>query len=149
MTYRFNWGTGVALTYAVFALATAGFVVFALGRPVALVRADYYAESLRQDARMAAVRNARGLGAAVSVVETGGRQAVVSLPLEQARVARGTVTLYRASDPGADRVLDLAPDAGGRQRISFDGLPAGQWIVQVRWSAGGREYYLEQAMTSR
>lgn len=149
MNIRFDWGTGIAVTYTVFALATAGFVVFAMGRPVALVRADYYAESLRQDQRAEAVRNARDLGVAVSIVNTDGRHVVVSLPREQAETARGTVTLYRASDASADRVLDLAPGADGRQQFSLSGLAPGHWLVQVRWSAGGREYYLEQPTVAR
>ena len=45
----FNWGTGMAAIYALFVVSTVAFVTFAMRRPVALVRADYYAESLRQD----------------------------------------------------------------------------------------------------
>jgi FixH len=149
MTIRFNWGTGIGLSYAAFALATIGFVVFAMGRPVVLVRADYYAESLRQDQRMQAVRNARDLGPGVSVTLTSGRDVLVSLPRDQARIAHGIVTLYRASDAAADRVLDLALDADGRQHVSLTGLAAGRWVVQLLWTAGGREYYFEEPVMAR
>lgn len=47
MTIRLHWGTGIALAYTTFALATIGFVVFAMQRPVDLVSADYYADALR------------------------------------------------------------------------------------------------------
>ena len=149
MAIRFNWGTGIALTYTAFALATTGFVVFAMGRPVVLVRADYYAESLRQDQRMQAVQNARDLGNAVSIVNTDGRHLIVSLPLEHARIASGTITLYRASDATADRLFDIAPDGTGHQRLSLAGLPQGQWLVQLRWTAGGREYYVERPVVAQ
>jgi hypothetical protein len=149
MKIRFNWGTGIALTYAAFVLATTGFVVFAMGRPVVLVRADYYAESLRQDQQMQAVQNARDLGAGVSVTTGGDGDVLVSIPREQARSAHGTVTLYRASDAAADRVFDLAPGADGRQRVSLRGLLAGHWVVQLRWNAGGRAYYVEQPVIAR
>ncbi len=149
MTIRFNWGTGITLSYVAFAVATTGFVVFAMGRPVALVRGDYYAESLRQDQHMQAVQNARDLGAAVSIVGVDDRHVMLSLPSGQARSARGTVTLYRASDPGADRVLELAPGVDGRQPVSLSGLVAGHWLVQVRWRAGGRDYYVEQPVIAR
>jgi hypothetical protein len=149
MTVRFNWGTGIAMTYAAFVLATSGFVAFALGRPVLLVRADYYAESLRQDARMAAIQNARGLGAGVSVAAAGDRDVLVSLPSDQARRAHGTITLYRASDAAADRVFELVPGPDGRQHVSLGGLAAGHWLVQVRWSVGAQDYYLEQPVMAR
>jgi hypothetical protein len=149
MKVRFSWGTGMAVTYTAFVLATGAFVVFAMGRPVALVSDDYYAQSLRQDARMQAVENARALGSAVSVRNAGGRLLIVSLPASQAGSARGTVVLYRAADPAADRVVDLALDGAGRQSVSLGGMSAGNWIVKVRWRAAGREYYYEQPVVAQ
>ena len=149
MKLTLNWGTGIALSYVAFAAGTMGFVVFALQRPVDLVSADYYAQSLRQDQQMDAVRNARELGAAAGVVQSQDRAVVVSIPQAQASSARGTVTLYRASDAAADHVVDLRTDPDGRQRISLDGLKPGAWSVHVRWHAGGREFYLEQRVFAR
>jgi hypothetical protein len=148
-TMTFNWGTGIATTYAVFVLSTIAFVTFAMGRPVVLVRADYYAESLRQDQRMLAIRNAADLGDRVAVVETGGPAVLITVPREQAAVARGTVTFYRASDASADRVLPLAVAADGRQRISLSGYQAGRWVVQLHWTAEGRDFYTERQVELR
>jgi len=148
MKVHFNWGSGVAAAYIAFAAATMAFVVFALHRPVDLVAADYYAQSLRQDRQMDAERNARGLPGA-SVVQTADRAVLVSVPRTHASTARGTVTLYRASDASADRVVDLAPDANGRQTVPLDGLRPGVWSVRVRWSAQGRDFYLEQRVFAR
>lgn len=149
MKLPLNWGTGIALSYILFASGTMGFVVFALQRPVDLVSADYYAQSLRQDQQMDAVRNARGLGAAAGVVQSQDRAVVVTIPHAQASSAHGTVTLYRASDASADHVMDLRTDADGRQRISLEGLKPGAWSVHVRWHADGREFYLEQRVFAR
>ena len=149
MTIRISWGTGVAAAYISFVLATSGFVLFAMGRPVALVSDDYYAQSLRQDARMQAIERARGLGAAVAVRNADGRHLIVSLPASQAKGARGTITLYRASDPASDRVIDLAVDGNGQQSLSLAGMPAGNWLVQLRWRTSGREYYYEQPVVAQ
>jgi hypothetical protein len=149
MMMKFNWGTGIATIYAVFALATIAFVTFAMRRPVALVRDDYYAASLRQDQQMLAIRNAGDLGDRVAVVETGGPTVVVMVPREQAALARGTVTFYRASDASADRVLPLAVAADGRQRISVRGYQTGRWLVQLRWTAEGRDFYSERQVELR
>lgn len=149
MKISFTWGTALALVYAAFATATMAFVVFALRRPVDLVSADYYARSLRQDRQMNAVRNTTALLETASVVQTGDRALVVSVPAAQAGAAQGTVTLYRASDASADRVVTLATDATGHQRIALDGLKAGAWSVQVRWTAQGRDFYLEQRVFAR
>jgi hypothetical protein len=146
MRITFNWGTGIAAVYTVFALATTGFVTFAMSQRVDLVSSDYYAQSLRQDQRMAAEQNARSLQPPPSVVLTGSGQAMLWLPLDQAGRAAGTITWYRPADPRADRTTALALDRAGRQQLPLSGLMPGRWIVQVRWAAGGRDYYYEQAV---
>lgn len=147
MKLRMNWAAGIVLSYCAFAAATLGFVIFALQRPVDLVAADYYAQSLRQDRQMDAVRNARDQQA--SVRQSGNRDVVFSLPPAQAAEASGSVTLYRASDAAADRVVEMKTDAAGRQQISLAGLRPGAWTVQVRWTAQGRAFYLEQRVFAR
>jgi hypothetical protein len=145
MRIRLHWGTGVALVYSAFALGTLGFVAFAMGRPPTLVSPQYYGRALAHDQRMAAAANARTLGPAPDVrLTTDGTEMVLQLPASHAASARGTLTLYRASDAGADRVvaLSLAPD--GRQRVSLDGLAGGRWRVQVEWTVDGRPYYYER-----
>ena len=146
---HFNWGTGIAITYTAFALATSGFVAFAMARHVDLVSADYYARSLQLDRRMAAERNAAELGDRVVVAQTAPRAAVVALPPEQKTEAAGTVTLYRASDASADRHMPIALDGNARQEISLDGMLAGRWLVQVEWSARGRDYFVEREIFVR
>ena len=145
MRITFNWGTGIAAVYTVFALATTGFVTFAMSQRVDLVSSDYYVQSLRQDQRIAAEQNARSLEPPPSVVLTGSGQAMLSLPPDQAGAA-GAITWYRPADPKADRTTALALDRDGRQQLPLSGLMAGRWIVQVRWTARGRDYYYEQAV---
>ena len=144
-----HWGTAIALAYAAFATATMAFVVFALERPVDLVSPDYYAQSLRHDDLAAAVRNTGELDVPVSIEQTGARAVTVTVPAAHAALARGTITLYRASDPSADRTLDLRTDAAGRQRVPLDALAPGAWLVRVRWTAQGRAFYLEQRVFAR
>jgi len=139
-----NWGTGIAAAYLTFALATSGFVAFAMRRPVLLVRSDYYADSLKEDQHLAARRNALSLGRAAGVT-TNGRDGIhISIPPDQAVDARGAVTLYRASDPAADRTIEMAVDRTGEQDLHVGEVVRGAWLVQVCWSAGGREYDIEQ-----
>jgi hypothetical protein len=141
---RISWGVGITAMYIVFALATSGFVAFAMSRPVSLVSPDYYAESLREDLHLAAIRNARGLGKAVAVTYNGVDRIQLVVPASHARAAQGSVTLYRPSDAAADRTLPLTPSATGDQNVDVRGLARGLWIVQLRWSLDAKEYYVEQ-----
>ena len=143
MKLRINWAAGIILSYCAFAAGTTGFVLYAMNRPVDLVSADYYERSLEQDRQMDAVRNTAALQGAASIALDNARTLVVSLPAAHAG-ARGTITLYRPSDASADRAFALAPDGNGRQRVALDSLRDGLWSVRVRWTAQGREFYLEQ-----
>ena len=145
MKIGFNWGTGIAVTYAAFAVSTLGFVAFALGRPVDLVSADYYARSLAHDERMAAARGAGALDVRAAL-SADGENIVLTLPREQIASASGTVTLYRPSSAAEDRVVPLALDAAGTQRIAAAGLARGRWIVKIDWDAGGRRFHSEAAV---
>ena len=144
-----NWGTGIAATYIVFATATGGFVVFAMSRPVALVSPDYYADSLREDQQLAAIRNAQALTTPPAVEWNGIDRIRVSIPPGQSRGAKGSLTLYRASDVAADRTSELKVSVEGTQDIRTDNLARGLWLVKLRWSAEGREYYFEQPVMLR
>ena len=143
MTFRFNWGVGIALFYTAFALSTVGFVAYAVTRDVPLVSEDYYARALSHDAHMQAVANANALGAEAGARVDAG-EVIVRVPAAMATLARGTVTLYRAANAGADRSVPLVPAADGTQTIATAGMASGQWRVQVQWSADGRDYYFER-----
>jgi hypothetical protein len=147
MRLRLHWGTGMALAYIAFALSTLGFVAFAMGRPPTLVSPEYYGRGLAHDQRIEAAANARALGPEIGARLSADRTTIVLyLPASQAASARGTVTLYRASDAGADRVAPLSLDAAGTQLVSLDGLAAGHWRLQVEWTVDGRPYYWERPL---
>ena len=123
---KFNWGAGVAAAYIVFAVATSGFVAFAMHRPVSLVRPDYYAESLRADEQLAARANARQLGSAASISTQGHDTVRLTVPRGTQTAPTGTVTFYRASDPAADQTFTFSPDAQGVQHdVKVSTLAAG------------------------
>jgi hypothetical protein len=144
VSVKLNWGTGIALVYTIFAAATTGFVTFAMSRSVDLVSDDYYAQALHLDERMEAERNTQALQPAPNVARPDPGAIVLSLPRAHAATASGTITWYRPSDSGADRVDTLALDADGRQQVSMAALARGRWLLQVRWAAGGRNYYFEE-----
>lgn len=140
---RISWGTGIAIIYGLFAACTTTVVVFALYHPVQLVSEDYYARSLDHDRRRTATENANALQHEVLIANADGRTVTIALPLALARDARGELQLYRPSDSAADRRVELALDAEGRQQVRLDGLAAGRWIAQLAWTSGGRAFYRE------
>lgn len=147
---RLHWGAGIAATYVAFATATSGFVVFAMGQRVELVRPDYYEYSLAHDAHRAAAARAAALGSRFGLdVAADGRRVAVSWPAEQAGRIRGTIRLYRPSDVSADRRIEAAPDVEGRQVVSLAGLAAGRWRLQLDWQTDGVAYAAERDLDAQ
>jgi hypothetical protein len=149
MTARLHWGTGIALVYTAFALATVGFVVFAMSRQVDLVSPEYYAQALGHDARMAAKANADALGASLVVdVRPEARAVAIEWPAAIAGDVRGTATLYRPSSAALDRTVPLSPDAEGRQVLALDGLAPGAWRLHLEWTSHSVAYYVERDLVT-
>jgi hypothetical protein len=145
MKLTWNWGLGIALVYATFAGGTMTMVAIASSHHVDLVSADYYERSLAVDAHMSAVENGRGAGVRIEVEPSaGGPLLAVTWPVEAGGAMNGTITLYRPSSVAADRVVAVGPDAAGRQTMTLTGVAAGRWQVQVYWTRGGREFYVER-----
>jgi nitrogen fixation protein FixH len=146
-----HWGAAIAAVYITFAGATVSFVVFAVGRPVELVSADYYEQSLKHDTHMQALANADALGNAVRVAVAEDARAIdvnvnADVTPAPARDISGTITLYRPSDRTADRVMPLSLDADGHQRVVVSGAARGRWVVKLTWRQAGQDFYREQAV---
>lgn len=146
MRVRWNWGTGVALVYAAFAIGTVSVVAFAMRTPVDLVSGDYYERSIRLDEQRQAEARAAALGDAFSIAgDVGRQQLTIRWPASIGAVS-GTIVLYRPANAAADRAIAITPDQDARQIISTAGLAPGRWQVQVAWQAGGAAYYAEREL---
>jgi hypothetical protein len=146
--FQLNWGTGIAIVYGVFAVATTGFAVFAMDQRIDLVSDDYYERALAHDRKMQAIDHAAGLGSAFRIEQDAAANAV-ALTWTSARPDSGTVTLYRPSDARADRTMPTAPDADGVQSLRLENLTRGRWVIEVQWRSGDREYFAQESITAR
>jgi nitrogen fixation protein FixH len=140
------WPYGIIAAFALFLSGTAGLVVLACAHKSDLVSRDYYEEEVRFQSHLDRADRARNLATRASVVyDPATRRITLSFPLEPARgAARGRVQLYRPSEAGLDRQVELRVDANGVQTIDAADLKSGLWKVKVTWSAGGEDYFLDE-----
>ena len=140
---RLSWGTGIALAYAAFAAGTIAMVTFAIAHPVDLVGANYYEDATAYDARIAAIERTDAVGGVVVTCDTKQRLLRIALPTAHARLATGTVTMYRPSAAQADRSWPLNLDSEARMTAVLTDLPAGFWRVRVEWTVADQAFYRE------
>jgi len=143
MKTRLNWGHGITIVYTLFALATLGFVAFAMTQRVDLVSDDYYEQSLQHDAKMTAQANAALLGTSARI-EVAEKSLIVSIPESQSHTAKGTIDLYFAGALDIDRTFDLRVDAAGKMSIPTNELRTGAWKATLKWRVESVEYELQR-----
>jgi hypothetical protein len=143
-TDRNLWPYGIILAFILFFGGMAAVIVIAATHREHLVTADYYEQELKFQGQIDAARRAAKTGASVAH-DAGTGQLIVRLDAAQlSQKIAGTVELYRPSAPELDREFLLELQADGTQTINLSKLAIGPWLVRVKWSAGGQEYFLEQ-----
>lgn len=145
-----KWNPWPVAIIAYFSVAVTGcvtFVIFCSRHPVDLVAADYYEQEVKYQSRMDSLQAAKS-GAVGSHVSYDARaqSIVVSLASAPQQAVSGTIQLYRPSAMNQDKMVRLAPDANGMQKIDAAGLAPGLWKVRVSWQAEQREYLIDQTV---
>jgi hypothetical protein len=148
-TVRRNpWPYAIIGWFVLFISGMAAWTVVAVRHDPDLVRPDYYDEEIRFQKQIERVNRTAPVKGEVSVVHDASQHAVaIRLPLAHATpTVAGRVKFYRPSNARLDFERPLVLESGAMQRVSTDGLEAGLWKVQVRWTFDGAEYYYDQAL---
>jgi len=150
MKRTFNpWPYGIILFFVLLICALAGVVAIAATHRESMVSENYYEQELKFQSQIDSAARAQKCGARLELeTGSGAGQLMVRLPAEQvARHCSGVIELYRPASPALDRAFPLALGADGSQAVDVSKLAAGLWVVRVKWTAGGADYYLEQKIT--
>ncbi len=141
------WPACIIACFVLFIAGLIAFIVFASAQRNDLVRPDYYEAEIRYQQQIDRIQRTHSMAQPAAIVYDGPRRRItIQLPAAHARASSGQVHLYRPSDARLDRELPLALDAEGRQALDAAPLRSGLWKVRVQWSAGGEEFYLDQAL---
>ena len=135
-----SWPTViVAFITAVF-LAVVAFIFFTRGHQVELVTPDYYAQEIKYQDHIDAVRRAQQFPAG-SVLQVRDGQAIIAIP--NFTGATGSLHLYRASDARLDQHLPLTLDAAGKQVVDLSTLAKGPWRFSLMWTVSNETFLVE------
>lgn len=141
---KWNWGTGIALTYVIFV----GVMLFQVFRSRtldnSLVSEHYYADDVRYQEQYQKLENSLNLDGKVEVLSTPGK-IEVRFPAGT-QLATGDVFLFCPSDSKQDKHVPIALNADYAMSISTDGLKRGKWRVKIDWKSGEKNYYQESML---
>jgi nitrogen fixation protein FixH len=144
---KFNWGTGIALFYSIFALSLV-FVLFkSMQYDNSLVSDHYYADDLNYQSHYDKLKNSKMLKEDLKIWnKLQSAEVELAFPHEVGAV-QGEIHFFCPSDSKQDFKLPIQADENNLQRVPTKGLKQGLWKVKVDWQAGGRTYFKEEAIT--
>ncbi len=143
---KFNWGTGIALVYATFAVSMLVFVFAAQRHDPGLISKNYYELDLNYQQRMVEKQNTATLHAKLTArVDAANRQLWLQFPIEEAGVpSEGKIKMYRSAGTSAGDVsAEIRTDSAGLMALPIEKLAGGRWRIDVNWQAGGQSFYQE------
>jgi len=138
---KWNWGTGITLVYASFAIFMLTLAFKASSQDFNLVTNNYYEQEVNYQQHIDRVSRSKGLIQKVAITQTDDK-VQVQFPYNMTGVS-GTILFYRPSDSGKDKEVAVKPGDDNLQTIAVGKLAKGNWKAQINWSAGGIDYYDE------
>lgn len=144
---KLNWGTGIALVYATFAIGMVGAVFASRKHDPGLVAKDYYDLDLHYQARLVEKQNTAALSKKLEINHLRPQgQLNLQFPLEAGQPTGGTVKIYRGATAEGERQLPVQADASGQMQIPVAGMQSGRWRMEVIWQAGSKSFFQESAV---
>ena len=139
--FNWNWGTGIALVYTVFALSMIALVVSSFSKKLDLDSKDYYAQELVFQNQIDKSNRARSLSIPLKwVIE---RETIrINYPQIFAGILiTGKIYLFKPSDNNADVNFQIKADENLQQEISTSALAKGMYKIRIDWAAKGLTYF--------
>jgi nitrogen fixation protein FixH len=138
-----NWGKSIVLCFVLFATFVGTMAYKMATSKVDLVQKDYYQKEIDYQNHINKVSNSSAFKTIKTMTYLPEMQALrIGFPTP---VSKGEVTFFRPSDKGLDFTIPI--NKISLFNYSTEKLKKGRWKVQVTWSDGHWEYYLEDEFT--
>lgn len=144
MTFKFNWGYGIALVYTAFACGMLFLVYMCTTYKVDLVQTDYYKEELAYQQRINQKSNTAALTQRLEINYNRDAQSVhIQLPEELTGTQNIKLRFYRPDDSQLDKTIHQAVSTSNAVNVSTDNMKAGLWRLEMSWTHGTKDYFQE------
>jgi len=146
---KFNWGTGIFLSFVAFIVFILYFVVLSFRDPQSnhdLVTEDYYQQELKYQEDLDAADNLDKTGWQIQVAKTAEGLRVGFPEALAPQKIKGTISLYRPSNKQLDFKTPI--QLSERQLlIPKSRLLDGRWDIRIEWMYEGKPYLYQNKLT--
>jgi hypothetical protein len=143
---KFNFGTGLILFFALWAMGILFLVYKSSKENIDLVSTDYYNKEVAYQSQIDKEKNVSGLSKPVAVsFDHGNNVAIIQFPNDfQSKTIAGTIHFFKPDDAAKDFEVKIETDPSLKQVIPADKMTHGLWRAKINWSSGGVNYYSEK-----
>jgi len=142
---KFNWGTGIFIFLALFLMAAAAFIIFAVRQDINLVHRDYYERGTDYTSQMETRARSARFEPLVNISDEKDSLRIVFPEELTGIIDSGNVLFYRPSDNKLDlnfplKVVQNVFTATKANTVS------GRYIIQVQWFTEGKEFEVKKTI---
>ena len=143
---KFNWGTGIFISIAIFMIITIVLTVIFMNRRVDLVTNNYYEKTLTYQTQIDSYKRTADLKEKVSF-NYADNKINVSFPNSFLNeVNNGKLYFYRPSDSRKDFTVPIRLDKKGSQIVNTTKIDKGYWKVEIQWTMNNQDYLMEKSV---
>ncbi len=146
MKLKFNWGTGIALTYILFLIAILTMVFIFMNQDVALETNDYYAKGLEYQSQIDKIERTKNLTEQLEILNKNDRIVFNFPKIFANKIISGEIYFYRPSNNKSDFKSKIDLTDSLQQIIFTKNLEKGLWKIKVDWSVENQNYYNEKIL---
>ncbi|MEW6005502.1 MAG: FixH family protein [Stygiobacter sp.] len=146
MKLKFNWGTGIALTYILFLIAILTMVFIFMNQDVVLETNDYYAKGLEYQSQIDKIERTKNLTEQLEILNKNDRIVFNFPKIFANKIISGEIYFYRPSNNKSDFKSKIDLTDSLQQIIFTKNLEKGLWKIKVDWSVENQNYYNEKIL---
>lgn len=143
---KINWGTGIVITFVIFAGLLTWAVVESFQADHHLVDDDYYEAELKYGNRMEEIKRVNELGAEFSIKESADLITIQFPTNWNINKLTGNVHMYKPDDERLDKKYDLKLNEASRFLISKKQFKSGKWKLILHWEYEAKVYHQEETL---
>jgi hypothetical protein len=142
---KFNWGTGIFIFLALFLMAAAAFIIFAVRQDINLVHRDYYERGTDYTSQMETRARSARFEPLVNISDEKDSLRIVFPEELTGIIDSGNVLFYRPSDSKLDLTFPLKVVQNVFTATKANTV-SGRYIIEVQWFTQEKKYEVKKTV---
>ncbi len=143
---KFNWGTGIFLTYSAFVIFMLSLVFMSMQQKIDLVTENYYTKGVAFQSQINEKNNVAALTEKPTIKQLENGTIELKFPTSEKNI-KGEIAFFRPSDKDLDFTIPIDLQNTSSQIITQK-IQYGLWRVKLSWTQKGKKFYQETTLVA-